>query len=149
MFLGLSLFDASVLKWNTGLVLWTLLFAFIFRPIGPSSLLFHCDCINDSHALYTKVLAKFCYMCSKLCYDYAGVVVLTLIMNIFRLHKIGLRDTFILVGFLHYREFPLLCSLSLPLSLSLSLSLFLSLSYTELQWSTRRCSICSSTDEAV
>ena len=34
MFLGLSLFDTAVLKWDTGLVLWTILFAIIFRPIG-------------------------------------------------------------------------------------------------------------------
>ena len=34
LFLGISLFDNAVHKWDTGLVLFTLLFAAIFRPIG-------------------------------------------------------------------------------------------------------------------
>lgn len=34
LFVGLSLFDEAVHDWDTGLVLWTLLFAFLFRPIG-------------------------------------------------------------------------------------------------------------------
>jgi len=38
LFLGLSLYDPSQLEWDTGLVLWTLLFAAVFRPIGMAPL---------------------------------------------------------------------------------------------------------------
>ena len=37
LFLGLSLFDTEVHAWDTGLVLWTLLFALFFRPIGKAA----------------------------------------------------------------------------------------------------------------
>ena len=38
LFLGLSLYNAELLEWDTGLVLWTILFATIFRPIGKQLL---------------------------------------------------------------------------------------------------------------
>ena len=37
LYLGLVLFDVSVHNWDTGLILWTILFATIFRPIGKLS----------------------------------------------------------------------------------------------------------------
>ena len=36
LFLGISLYDVAVQNWDTGLVLWTLVFALIFRPIGKT-----------------------------------------------------------------------------------------------------------------
>ncbi len=34
LFLGISLYDVTVHHWDWGLVLWTLFFAIIIRPIG-------------------------------------------------------------------------------------------------------------------
>jgi len=34
LFLGVSLYDTSVHKWDYGLSLWTIVFTALFRPIG-------------------------------------------------------------------------------------------------------------------
>lgn len=76
LFLGLSLYDPSLLEWDTGLVLWTLLFAAIFRPIGqwvPSTVFI---------VIYLLI----------------GVIVLTYLLNRIRVHKIGYKEQFVLVS---------------------------------------------------
>jgi len=77
LFLGLSLYDPSQLEWDTGLVLWTLLFAAVFRPIGmPCTLVLY----------YYQIMLFF-----------AGIIVLTYIVNQLRVHKIGYKEQFVMV----------------------------------------------------
>ena len=76
LFLGLSLYNTNLLEWDTGLVLFTLLFAAVFRPIGEAA-----------------TLTTYCNPV----YYYTGVVVLTYLLNRIRVHKIGYKEQFVLV----------------------------------------------------
>ena len=74
LYLGIALYDDHFHSWDTGLVLSTIFFALVFRPIGKPHLL-TCPFI----------------------YYFTGTFVLTLILNLSRFNKIGLKDTFIMV----------------------------------------------------
>ena len=74
LYLGIALYDDHFHSWDTGLVLSTIFFALVFRPIGKPHLL-------------TRPFI----------YYFTGTFVLTLILNLSRFNKIGLKDTFIMV----------------------------------------------------
>ena len=81
LFLGVSLYDHTVQNWDWGLSLWTVFFSFIYRPIGKTC----------GYCRY-YILPVFCC-----CFFPQGVIVLTLILNIFRVRKIGLKSVFVMV----------------------------------------------------
>ena len=74
LYLGIALYDDHFHSWDTGLVLSTIFFALVFRPIGKPHPLTH-----------------------PFIYYFTGTFVLTLILNLSRFNKIGLKDTFIMV----------------------------------------------------
>ena len=85
LYLGLILFDVSVHNWDTGLICWTILFATIFRPIGKLLQLTNCLCVCVCER--ERVLRIY----------FAGTIVLTLLVNLFRFHKINMKQVFIMV----------------------------------------------------
>lgn len=87
VFLGISAIDTEIWVWNTGFILLTLFFIFVYRIIGeiPASLLQ----VLRRHTTYREVTKRL-YLCS------AGVFFLTWILNRYRLVPVEFIDQVIM-----------------------------------------------------
>lgn len=85
VFLGISAIDASIWVWNSGFILLTLLFIFVYRIIGE---IFIACCKTDIWAFTTQTM--------NVCLVTAGVFFLTWILNKFRLVPVEFIDQVIM-----------------------------------------------------
>lgn len=85
VFLGISAIDTTIWVWNTGFILLTLLFIFVYRIIGE----------NFITSRTTKIWA-FTTQTTSMCLPTAGVFFLTWILNKFRLVPLEFIDQVIM-----------------------------------------------------